>query len=155
MKKIKKYKPKKDPKATINDLKTFSKSFTAIGNVPFKQKDEIYKAFKQAIDSQYDKIDIEKEEKEKILYAAKIESIYNSPNVDRELDKESSAIRRMIDEKIKEKHQVENNLSFFSNSDENNPLLKNVHDRINLIDKAISGLKEKLSLLSNFDLESE
>ncbi len=152
---IKNYKVNPDPNTAISDLKAFSKSFSGIGNVPYKQKDEIYKAYKTALDEKYDSINLDKNEKEKLLYTAKIEAIYQSPNMDRELDKENSHIRRMIDEKIKEKHQVENNLSFFANSDENNPLLKNVHDRINKIDNEITGLKEKLTLLNNFDQESE
>ena len=48
--KINAYKHKSDPKEVITDLKTFSTEFTEIGNVPFKKKDAIYKAFKNAID---------------------------------------------------------------------------------------------------------
>ena len=152
---IKEYKIPKDPKTAIADLKQFSKSFSAIGNVPFKEKDKIYKAYKVILDEKYDSIDLDKTEKEKLLYTAKIDSIYNSPDRDRELDRESFSIRKRIDEKVKEKNQVENNLSFFSNSDENNPLLKNVKVRINLIEEEVTILKEKLTLLLNFDQESE
>ena len=153
--KIKQYKINKDPLKAISELKAFSKAFSEIGNVPYKVKDTIYKAYKAALDEKYQAIDMDKTEKEKVLYNAKVESIYNSPNVDRELEKENYALRKLIDDKVKEKHQVENNLSFFANSDANNPMLKNVHSKIASIENDIEGLKMKLTLLNNFDHESE
>jgi len=152
---IKAYKIKKDPKAALNDLKAFSKSFSGIGHVPYKSRDIVYNAYQKVLDEKYEAINLDKNEKDAILYQVKVEGIYNSPNMDREVEKENFAIRKMIDEKTKEKNQVETNLSFFANSDQNNPLLKSVKDRITTIEGDIQGLKAKLSLLNNFDQESE
>ena len=53
---IEAYKPAADPQTAVNDLRAFSKAFAAIGNVPFKEKDQIYKAYKKALDAGYDAI---------------------------------------------------------------------------------------------------
>ena len=155
IKKVEAYKIPKDSASAIKDLQTLSKEFNAIGNVPFKEKDRIYSAFKKALNEKYDAIEMDAVEKEKIMYAAKIESIYNSPNVDKELDKEVYFLRNKIDEKIKEKSQVETNLSFFANTDESNPMLKSVMQKVANIEKDISSFKLKLNLLNNYDQESE
>ena len=144
-----------DPKSAINELKTFSKRFNDIGNVPFKQKDSIYKAYKSAIDEKYQAIDLDQQEKDRMLYLAKVEAIYLSPNKDKEIDQENFALRKRIDEKIKEKHQVENNLSFFAHADDNNPLLKNVRVKLDGIESDIKQLKSQLTLLNQFEQESE
>jgi len=155
IKKIENYKLTKDVKANIAQLQEFSKSFSAIGNVPFKEKDRIYKLYKTALDAKYDALDMDKAEKAAILYKSKIESIYNSSNVERELDKEAQFLRGKIDSLVKEKAQVETNLSFFGNSDPKNPLLKSVNDQINGLESDINGMKAKLKALYNYDQESE
>ncbi|MFK8036649.1 MAG: DUF349 domain-containing protein [Crocinitomicaceae bacterium] len=155
IKKIEAYKVPKDAKVGIAQLQEFSKSFSTIGNVPFKEKDRIYKAYKAALDNKYNDLDMEQSEKEAILYSAKIESIYNSPNMERELDKEAFFIRNKIDNLIKEKTQVETNLSFFANSDPNSPMLKSVKTQIEGIGKSVDSYKAKLKALYNFDQESE
>lgn len=155
IKTIEAFKLPKDTKVGIAQLQEFSKSFTAIGNVPYKEKDRIYKSYKSALDEKYNSLDMDKAEKEAILYSAKIEAIYNSPNMERELDKEAFFIRNKIDGLIKEKTQVETNLSFFANSDPNSPLLKSVKLQIDGIGQEVDIFKTKLKALYNFDQESE
>ncbi|MFD1551512.1 hypothetical protein DNU06_03590 [Putridiphycobacter roseus] len=155
IKKIEEFKVDTDPAAAIKNLQILSKEFNAIGNVPFKEKDRIYAAYKKALNEKYESIEMDEVEKEKIMYSAKIDAIFNSPNMDRELDKEVYFLRSKIDEKIKEKSQVETNLSFFANADESNPLLKSVMQRVENIDKEINNFKLKLNLLNNYDQESE
>jgi len=62
-------------KESLEKLKTFSSSFNAIGKVPIKHKDRIYTAFKAALDKQYGQMKLEGEEREKILFEAKIETL--------------------------------------------------------------------------------
>lgn len=155
IKKIEGYKLTKDTTANIAQIQEFSKAFSNIGNVPFKEKDRIYKAYKAALDAKYDALDMDKSEKAAILYKSKIESIYNSPNMERELDKEAQFLRGKIDNLVKEKAQVETNLSFFGNSDPKNPLLKSVNKQIEGLESDINGIKAKLKALYNYDQESE
>jgi hypothetical protein len=153
--KIENYQLTKDVTANIAQLQEFSKAFTDIGNVAFKEKDRIYNAYKTALDAKYNALKMDTSEKEAILYKAKIESIYNSPNVEREIDREAQFLRKKIDTLIKEKAQVETNLSFFGNSDPKNPLLKTVTKQIDGLNKDIKSFKSKLKALYNYDQESE
>ena len=155
IKKIESFEVSKNAKADIAQLQEFSKEFSNIGNVPYKEKDRIYKAYKAVLDAKYSHLDMDKAEKEAILYKARIESIYNSPNMERELDKEALFLRGKIDGLVKEKTQVETNLSFFANSDPKSPLLKSVTSQIEGLESDIKSLKAKLKALYNFDQESE
>lgn len=144
--KINAYEVKEDNKKTVEDLKAFSKEFSEIGNVPFKEKDKIYKNYKAALDEKYNAIKMDKEEKEKILLEAKIESIKASANPIKLFREEKDRIRKKMNEITKEVTNYENNLGFFSNSKGAEALLKGVNDNIEKGKKEIERLKKKLNL---------
>lgn len=145
--KIVAYEASGDTGKIIADLRAFSEEFAAIGNVPFEQKDAIYKAYKTALDDKYASLKIDKEEKEKVLFQAKIDAILTSNNKEKLIDQETSSIRQKIDILNKEVLKYENNLSFFSNADEKNPLFKSVNDNIRRNKEEIESLKLRLKLI--------
>ena len=91
--KINAYKAGTDVKQVIADLKVFSAEFAEIGNVPFAEKDTIYAEYKKALDDKYAGLNINKEEKEKVLFQAKIDSISGSNNKEKLFDQEENNIR--------------------------------------------------------------
>ena len=143
---IKDYQIKEDAKASIDDLKKFSAQFSEIGNVPYKEKDRIYKEYKAALDEKYNSLKLDKEEKDKILLEAKIESIKASKDPARLFREEKDKIRRKINELTKEIINYENNLGFFSNSKGAEKLLKGVNDNIEKGKAEIEKLKKTLGL---------
>lgn len=145
--KIKAYQAGTDVKQVIADLKVFSAEFAEIGNVPFADKDTIYAEYKQALDDKYAGLKIDKEEKEKVLFQAKIDSISGSNNKEKLFDQEENNIRLKINSLNKEIIQYENNLSFFSNADEKNPLFKSVNDSIQKNKAEVEGLKLRLKMI--------
>ncbi len=145
---IKSYKVGKDVKQTIDDLKSFSTRFQSIGNVPYKVKDDIYKSYKSALDEKYNQIDLDKAEKTKVLFQAKLNSLMADSNPERALNNEKNNIRQSIDKEVKEKAQLENNLGFFANADENNPLLKSAKQNIAQIQRNIDQFKLQIKLIN-------
>ncbi len=145
--KIKAYEAGGDTQKIIADLKAFSEEFAAIGNVPFEDKDNVYKAYKTALDDKYASLKIGKEEKEKVMFQAKIDSIMTSGNKEKLIDQETSSIRQKIDILNKEILKYETNLGFFSNADSKNPLFKSVNDNIQRNKEEIESLKLRLKLI--------
>jgi len=141
------FKPEGDLKQIMSDLKVFSEEFSNIGNVPFEEKDAIYKAYKTALDEKYASLNINKEEKEKVMFQAKIDSMSSSGNKEKLFDHEAGSIRLKIESLNKEVNQYENNLSFFSNADDKNPLFKNVNDNIKRVKDEIEALKIRLKMI--------
>jgi len=141
---IKAYKSAKDPKKAIEDLRSFSKAFAEIGNVPFKEKDSVYKAYKTALDAQYDAIKMDKDEKQKMLFQSKLDTLVGN---DQLMEKEQQFIRRRIDQLNQDILKYENNLGFFANADESNPLFKNVMKDINQTKSQIDDCKAQLKMI--------
>src|SRR5690606_4858177 len=96
IKEIQAYKVDKDAKKAMEVLKEFSARFNAIGNVPFKEKDKIYKTYKTAIDTKYDEMDIDQAEKEKLLFDARLENLKSSENWEDMIDREKQNVRKKM-----------------------------------------------------------
>lgn len=145
--KLKAFDTKGDPKDVINGLREISREFAEVGNVPRADKDNVYKAYKKALDEKYNAIELDREEKEKMLFQAKLDTILGSPNKERLIEQEQRAIRSKIDGLNKEIMQFETNLAFFANADESNPLFKNVKNNIEKAKSQIEGHKIHLKLI--------
>jgi len=138
-----------DKKEALDALKNFANEFNEIGHVPTAQKDEIYKSYKEALDSKYAQLNIEGQEKEKIMFEARIETLKASPNAVKLLAKEKAELRKQIDELKSNVIQYENNLGFFSNTKKANPLIQDVEKKINQSKTKIEEIKRKLQLIPN------
>mgnify|MGYP000451080453 CR=1 FL=1 len=136
-----------DVKGTIDQLKQFSAQFNEVGNVPRDQKDEIYKAYKSALNAHYENLNLEKDEQAKVMYQAKIDTLQASPDSHKLLNKERSDLRNQISKLEKEIIQLENNLGFFGNSKGANPLKEQVEKNIEQTRVKIDGLKKQLKLI--------
>lgn len=142
--KIQEFKPEGEAKDIVAKLKEMSAEFNAIGNVPFKEKDRIYKSYKEAIDSKYDALDMDKKEKDELLLKTKIDSIMSSQNSEDLLYKEREKIRRQISKQNEEIIQLENNLGFFGKGSDNNPMVIEVKKKIEKAKKEVDRLKTTL-----------
>lgn len=147
IKSLEKYKPVKDAKKAMDKLKEFSSEFAGIGNVPFKEKDRLHKAYKTALDKAYDSIDMDAAEKVAVMFETKLESIESSDNHEYLLDNEREFIRKKIARLNDEINKVETNMSFFANADANNPLLKSANEGLAASKAEVEGLKQQLKMI--------
>jgi predicted DNA-binding protein YlxM (UPF0122 family) len=139
----------KDKKEAIAFLHGFSERFSSIGFVPGKQKDIIFKAYKAAIDKHYDSLDMKGEEKEKVMFEARIKTLQGSGNAAELFEKEKQFIRNEINTIKQEIIQFENNLGFFANSKGANALKEQVENNIKAEQTKLDGLKAKLKMIPN------
>lgn len=82
-----------------------------------------------------------------MMFQSKLDSMKGSDKSENLMQQEQLAIRGKIDVLMKEIMQLENNLSFFSNADESNPLFKNVRTNIDKAKAEIEGHKTRLKLI--------
>jgi hypothetical protein len=140
---------KENKQDSLADLRAFSMRFSEIGNVPFKEKDAIYGAFKGAMDKHYQSLDLKGSEKEKVMYSARLETIASSPESGRLYDDERRKLRTQIQKAEQDIRQYENNMGFFSKTTKNNPLMKTVEKNIEAAKKVIADCKAKLKQIPN------
>jgi hypothetical protein len=146
---IEAYEVKEDKQATLVDLRAFSTRFSEIGNVPFKEKDNVYNAFRAAMDKHYQALDLKGAEKEKVMFAARLETLASSPQAGKMFDEERRKLRQQIQKAEQDIRQYENNLGFFSRSSKNDALKKTVEKNIEAARKVIQDCKNKLKLIPN------
>lgn len=147
IKEIEGYSLPEDKKEAIDALKTFSRRFAEIGNVPFKDKDRIYKSYKAVLDVHYKQLKLEGQEKDKVMFEAKLDTISGSSNAGRLFEKEKQDIRNQINEIKQEIIQFENNLGFFANSKGANALKQEVERKIQNSNDKITALKQRLKMI--------
>ena len=134
-------KPKKD----LETIKGKINEWKSIGNVPHNKR-YIEGKFNKALDELFNKVKIDKSELEIIKFENKLENL-SKPDDTRLLDNEHNFIRKRIDEVKAEINQLENNLLFFTNVDEDNPLVKDVLSNIERHKESLTVWEEKLKKL--------
>lgn len=139
-------------------IKSFILDWKKFGHVPFKQKN-INQKFNKTIDSLFNKLDVSRHESELLIYGNKLQQLKDDNNQERAIQNERSFIRKKIDESKNEIRQLENNLQFFSNTSEDNPIVKDVIKKVESHKRALDSWNAKLKKLNilknNLNKEAE
>lgn len=135
------------PESDIETLKAKIDEWKSLGNVPHSKR-YIEGKFNKALDDMFGKLKMDKTEIEMIKFENKLEAL-SQPDDTRLLDNEHNFIRKKIDEVKGEINQLENNLQFFSNVDESNPMVKDVLNNIENHKNNLSIWEEKLKKLKD------
>ncbi|OIQ29648.1 MAG: chromosome segregation protein [Bacteroidetes bacterium MedPE-SWsnd-G2] len=132
---------------SIELLKSKINEWKQLGAVP-QNKRYIEGKFHKVIDGLFDKINMDKSKVDMIKFENKLESLSN-PNDTRLLDNEQNFVRKRISEIKSEINQLENNLQFFSNVDQENPLVKEVYNNIDKHKQDLEVWQEKLKKIKS------
>ena len=149
IKEIEAFKLPKEQKEAIEKLKSFAQQFADIGFVPHEQKNAIFKAYKNAIDKHYESLDLKPNEKEKVMFEARINTLKGSGNSKNLLAKEKETIRKEMETVNQQIIQFENNLGFFANSKGTNPLKEQAEKNLIAEQDKLDALKAKLKMIPN------
>jgi hypothetical protein len=141
---LKDLKPKKDKEKGIAEIKDYINQWKDLGRVP-NDKRYIEGKFQKTVDGLLSDLKMDKNEVEMIKYENKLDTINNPDSDDnRNLDNERNFIRKKIDEVKSQINQLENNLQFFTNVEDDNPLVKEVHNNIKAHKESLNLWKNKL-----------
>lgn len=133
-------------KDTITNL---MESWSQLGSTPRGSK-AVDLQFNKFVDGLLSKLSLDKGE----IVLLKFKNIINgylANNDIRKLDSELVFVRKKIDESVREIQQLENNLSFFSNASDDNPMVKNVHKNIDTFKNGLKAWKDKLAYIRSLD----
>lgn len=106
--------------------------------------------FNKLINATLDNLSLDKNEISIWKFTNLIDS-YFADNDIKKLDSEQMFVRKKIDEIVREIQQLENNLSFFSISNKNNPLVLNVKNQVAEFKEELAVWKEKLNYIKKLD----
>ena len=138
-----------DKNQAIADLKAFTARFNEIGHVPMKEKDAIYVAYKSILDRNYNAMQLEESEKNKILFQAKLDTMAASSDSKTMYLREKADLRKRIETLEHDIIQYENNLGFFARSKGADLLKKDVEKKIDRARNEISAIRQKIKMIPN------
>jgi len=148
---------KKDFLDTLKETKGATKdtvleainSWKELGRLPRNAR-HLDGKFNKQIDHMLENLSLDKNEVAMLKFTNVVDG-YASDNDARKLDSEQLFVRKKIDEIVKEIQQLENNLGFFSNAKDDNPLVLNVKNKVNEFKDDLAIWKQKLNYLKQLD----
>ena len=129
-----------DKKTDINTLKTYSKQWADVGNVP-KNKRQIDRDFSKSINSLLMDVGVSESEMKHLKYRNKLQEISKNSKA---LNNEMGFVKKKIEEIKSEMNQLENNLQFFSNIKDDNPMVVDVNNKIKSYKSQLMDWNQKL-----------
>ena len=136
-----------DHKKDLKIIKANISEWKKIGRVPYKKRN-IEQKFNKTLDGLFNKLDLSKKDAELIKFENKLNTLSNRDD-ERKLKNEHFFISKKINETKDEIRQLENNLSFFKHVDDDNPLVKEVHNNIAKHKEQLEVWKAKLSKIKS------
>ncbi len=135
--------------ATLEEINAIIEKWRAFGETPRSVR-HIESKFYKHIDKLLEGLSMSKEEIEMLKFKNLVNG-YLAQGDENKLNSEQLFVRKKIDEINKEIQQLENNLSFFSNAKDDNPLVVNVRTNINNYMADVAIWKQKLAYIRSLD----
>ncbi len=140
---------KETEEATKDSVLEAINSWKDLGRLP-REVRHLEGKFNKQIDRMLESLSLDKNEVSMLKFTNVVDSLAVD-NDSRKLDSEEIFVRKKIDEIFKEIQQLENNMGFFSNVKDNNPLFLNVKNKLEAHKEDLAIWKEKLSYLKKLD----
>ncbi|OYU95995.1 MAG: hypothetical protein CFE21_06170 [Bacteroidetes bacterium B1(2017)] len=131
----------------FQELKQIQTDWNAIGFVPVSQKEPINKKYNELLDTLYGKHKQLNKEIRGDRDKQNFELMAGSPNGLAKLQREERVLMERIRGLKKDMETWDNNLGFFKSGNAKNPLAEQIQDKINIAQKHVQGLEEKLKAL--------
>lgn len=141
-----------DHDEALATLKEYMTEWNAIGHVPFKEKDKIYKEYHEAVDKQFDRLKVDQNDRKMQTFRNSLSDMSNGERGKGKLYGEREKLMRMYERMKNELQTYENNIGFLSISSKGGGgLLKEMERKIDklkdemaLIIKKIDAIDENL-----------
>ena len=127
--------------ATAEQVRALMKEWNAIGFVPFKEKDRLYKEFHALVDKLFDRLHLSATEK-------RLSSVRTNGNKEGNLYRDRERLVRTYEGLKNDIQTYENNLGFLnSSSKKGNSLLTEINRKVEKLKADIELVKEKIKVV--------
>jgi len=140
-----------DHEADLKQLMAIQKEWSEIGFVPLKEKNSLQASYREALDAKFAVLNIENDSAKSLKYKIKLESFKVSKNPRDKFAGERNRIQTRIKQLQGDITTLENNIGFFSNSNNASSFIKDVEKKIQKGQDEIAQLKEQLKLINEVD----
>jgi len=146
---IEKYQFTENSDEDLKNLKQFQKEWVEIGHVPENKKINLNNHYRQAINKSFDSLKVDDKKKENIKFKIHIENILKQQNAHDRLKMEREKLIKKLNQIEAELKVLENNIGFFSKSNNSDILLKDFSSKIETAKKEAAIIKEHVKYLDS------
>ena len=133
--------------ANIQKLKDFQTRWNEIGYVPIKFKDSLQDEFRNAINTYFDKMNLDEFDKNLEKYRAKINALDTDENKEFKIINEREKLVIKIRQLETDINTWENNIGFIAKSNKSEGLIRELKNKIEKTKQRLALLQEKLKAL--------
>ncbi|MDR0371891.1 MAG: DUF349 domain-containing protein [Prevotellaceae bacterium] len=127
-------------------LRELSKEWSEIGYVPFKDKDSIYKEYKDALDRQFDRLNIAAASRRLDIFRENLKDM--TTRGEGKLYRERDKLVRVYENLKSELNTYENNIGFFTSmSKKGGGMIKEMEQKIESLKEELALVEQKITLL--------
>ncbi|MCD7935327.1 MAG: DUF349 domain-containing protein [Tannerellaceae bacterium] len=130
-----------DNEEAVGLLKDYMAEWNTIGFVPFKEKDKIYKEYHEAVDRQFDRLKVDKNERRMESFRTNVSDMASGERGKGKLYGEREKLMRMFERMKNELQTYENNIGFLNISSKGGGGL------IKEMERKMEKLKEEMDLI--------
>ncbi|MCD8176047.1 MAG: DUF349 domain-containing protein [Tannerellaceae bacterium] len=137
-----------DNEEALGLLKEYMAEWNNIGFVPFKEKDKIYKEYHEAVDQQFDRLKVDKNERRMQSFRSNLTDMAGDERAKGKLYGEREKLMRMYDRMKNELQTYENNIGFLSISSKGGGgLMKEMERKIEKLKEEMELIVKKIGLI--------
>lgn len=148
---IEKFDASGDVNAALNKLKDFQREWSEIGFVPIKNKEEVQKNYRMALDKHFENLKLDDQRKNLIRFKYKLEGLSSKPNVSNKISFEREKYLTKLKQLESDIILWENNIGFFAKSKNADAMVKEFQQKIEQGKAQIKLLEEKINLIDDMD----
>ncbi|MDD3980008.1 MAG: DUF349 domain-containing protein [Proteiniphilum sp.] len=145
---IKQLDPSLDSDDAVEALRGLMDEWYAIGHVPYKLKDRVYREFYDATEAQFDRLNIDKAERKLESFKTNIADMGRSENAKGQMLREREKLMRQYDRMKNELQTYENNIGFLSvSSKKGNHLVDDMNQKVEKIKAELQLIVKKVEAI--------
>jgi hypothetical protein len=143
------------PQDKLLALQALQKEWTEIGFVPAKKKDALQKQYKEAVQKQFDAIQLPTEQKQKALLEVKVHTMLTDSKGDDMIHAEIAKLQNRIRVIEGEISVLENNIGFFSKSKNSEKIIEDFNKKVAIGKEEIESIKQQIRVIKSIKQQDE
>ena len=144
--KIVAFKKSENASESLSNLKMLMNEWSTIGHVPFKEKDKIYKEYRDAVDKQFETLNVDASNRRMETFRTNLKDM--SSKGENKLSREREKLVRAYEHLKSEIATYENNIGFFSsNSKKGGGLIQEMERKIETLKDESKLIEQKINLI--------
>jgi len=145
--KIAAFEKTENPAESLNALRALMAEWSTIGHVPFKEKDKVYKEYRDAVDKQFEALNVDSSNRRMDSFRNNLKDMAGNKG-ENKMFRERDKLMRAYEHLKSEIATYENNIGFFSsNSKKGGGLIKEMERKIETLKEESKLIEQKINLI--------